>query len=246
MLRHQVVGLFATILFTCSISFAQQPATGGFNTPNGAFNNPNGGFNNQNGGFNSSNGGFNNPNGGFNKPNGVSNKPNGGSTNQNGVSVLKVAQQLTAQIDQAWNNRDPNRLLSFFDQNTVWISNNGTRTTVAQEAPVFRQTFANMRNVHVSSVVNDAQVQNGYLVIDVSGQRAFDSYDQGRGWFTVRVNTAAKEIWAIKGGQWRLVQNIDSQSNNVARSPFLDPGPAIRENTLSYYQTKASRALNTK
>lgn len=250
MLREKILWLSAAMLMSCSVGFAQQPD---FDHPNGSFNNPTGGFN-SNVTLNNTNGGFNNSNGAVHSPNVAVNNPNVGAGNPN--AALNVARQIESKLDQLWMSHDANGLLGLFDQNTVWITN-GARSGLANEAQNYRQALSSLRNIRSSTVVNSAAVQNGYLVINFSGQRTYDFFVQSRGWIPNTDTIVGQDIWTTKGGQWKLVQNSSTvksfNAGSSGGSSIVNPITfqagidAIRSaQRTTYYQMKASDALNKK
>lgn len=139
-----------------------------------------------------------------------------------------IAQKLYDQLDQAWNDRDVNRLFGFFDQATVWTDTHGTRTTFAQQGRGFRQTFANMQNVHVRTIVKDARVQGGRLVVYSNGERRYQFHDPKSGWLPIIGTFSAEDTWELKGGQWKLASIKELRNDAV-----VDPQWAAQHNQLN-------------
>lgn len=251
MSRAKILWLFAAMLMSSAVGFAQQ-AFPDFDHPNGSFNNPNGGFSNSNVGFSNPNGGVNNSNAAVSPRTSPSNT----SPSNTSAAAINAARQIESQLDQVWMNHDVNRLLSFFDQNTVWLTNGG-RTTLAQEAPNFRQAFSSLRNVRSSTVVTSAAVQNGNLIINFTGQRTYDFFVQQHGWIPNRDSIVGQDIWTMKGGQWKLVQNRSSVSSlnggvggggssgiALGVQSYIAVQQRLNQQTTTMYQMKASDALN--
>jgi ketosteroid isomerase-like protein len=130
-----------------------------------------------------------------------------------------IAAKLYDQVDQAWINRDANQLLTLYDPDSfVSIDEHGTRRTFAQVRGDFQEFFGHLRNVHANSVVKDAQLQAGRLVVYIKSETHFEFHAKdGKSAAEIR-NLSAEETWAQKGGQWKLVQAKTLKSEMI-----LDP-----------------------